>query len=94
MTMLFAFAIALVSTMLAGAIAYFVFKHFASNSAASIAAFWLTVGAAGVRYSYSGPPTEQTALAISAFLGAAVAIFLLWRWLLKRPAGEASGADI
>jgi hypothetical protein len=94
MTMLLAFAVALLGTMLAGAIAYFIFKHFASNRAASVAAFWLTVGAAGTRYSYSGPLTEDTAIAFSAFFGAALAILILWRWLLKRPAGEVSGADM
>lgn len=94
MTMLLAFAVALVSTTFAGVIANFIFKHFASNRAASIAAFWLTVGAAGGRYSYSGPLTEEAALAFSAILGAVLAILILWRWLLKRPAGEVSGADI
>lgn len=94
MTMLFAFAVALVSTMLVGIIAYFIFKHFAPKRAASIAAFWLTVGAAGGRYSYSGPLTGEAALAFSAFLGAVLAILILWRWLLKQPAGEVSGADI
>jgi hypothetical protein len=94
MTMLLTFAAALVSTTLAGVIAYFIFKHFASNRAASIAAFWLTVGAAGRSYSFSGPLTEDAAIAFSAFLGAALAILILWRWLLKRPVGEVSGADM
>jgi hypothetical protein len=94
MTMLLAFAVALVGTMLSGAIAYFIFKHFASKRTASIAAFWLTVGAAGRSYSFSGPLTEDAAIAFSAFSGAALAILILWRWLLKRPVGEVSGADM
>jgi hypothetical protein len=94
MTMLLAFVVALLGTMLTGAIAYFIFKHFASDRAASIAAFWLAVGAAGMRYSYSGPLTEDTAIAFSAFFGAALAILILWRWLLKRAADEVGGADI
>ena len=91
--MLLAFAAALVTTMLAGAIAYFVFKHFASKKAASIGAFWLMVGAAAVRYSYSGPLNDEAALAFSALLGAGLAVFLLWRWLLRKPADSATDRD-
>jgi hypothetical protein len=51
MPMLVAFVAALATTVLAGAIAFFIFKQFATDKAARIAAFWLTLGAAGGRYS-------------------------------------------
>ena len=91
MYMLLAFAAAFMSTMLAGAIANFIFRHFASNRSASVAAFWLTVGAAGGRYPYSGRLTADAVLALSALSGAALAIIILWRWLLRRPGGEVNG---
>jgi hypothetical protein len=94
MTLLLTFAVALVGTLLAGAMAYFIFKHFASVRAAGIAAFWLTVGSTGGRYSYSGPANEEAVLAFGGILGAALAFFVLWRWLLKRPAGQVTNADL
>jgi hypothetical protein len=87
--MLVAFVAALATTVLAGAIAFFIFKHFATDKAARIAAFWLTVGAAGGRYSYSGPINEQAAFAASALAGAFVALFGLRFWLLGQHGGKA-----
>jgi hypothetical protein len=91
--MLSAFVAAFVSTMLAGTVAYFIFKHFASDQAAGIAALWLTVGAAGGRYSYAGPLTREAAFGLTAFAGAVLAILLLWRWLRRQPTNRATGGD-
>jgi hypothetical protein len=94
MTLFGAFASALLTTLLTGGVAYYLFKQFSSLKAAGIAAFWLTFGTAGGRYSYSGPLTQDTVAALAALAGAALALILLWRWLLKRPAGEATNDDI
>lgn len=93
MPLLLAFAAALVTTMLSGAMAFFVFKHFASKKAAGIGAFWLTVGVAAGRYSYSGPFNDEAALAFSALLGAGLALFLLWGWLLRKRADSATSTE-
>ena len=91
MNMLLAFIAALGATFLLGGLARFIFRHFASDKVARIAAFWLAVGEAGARHSYAGPPGEEALIAMSGFAGAALGIFLLWRWLLRRPAGALAG---
>lgn len=90
MAILADFAAVLVATLLTGGITYWIFKHFASTKVAAVAAFWLSLGRAGERYSFSGPLNAETAPALGALAGAVLALFLLWRWLLKRPTGAAT----
>jgi hypothetical protein len=94
MTIFGAFASAFLTMLMQGGLWYYVFKHFASRKAAAIAAFWLTFGAAGGRYSHSGRLTHETAPALGAVVGAGLALILLWLWLLKRPAAEAVDHNI
>jgi hypothetical protein len=92
MIMLLSFIAALVTVLLGGGIAYYIAKHFASNRAARIGAFWLLVGATVGRYFYFGPLIREAAPAFSALAGAALAILLLWRLLLK-PLGNDISSD-
>jgi hypothetical protein len=90
MNILLAFSAALLTTLIGGGIAYFLAKHFASKKAARLAAFWLTVGGAANRHSVR--LDEETAIEFSALAGGLVAIFLLWRFLL-RPLSDTGSAE-
>jgi hypothetical protein len=94
MTIFGAFASAFLTMLAQGGICYYVFKHFASRKAAALAAFWLTFGTAGGRYSHAGPLTSETAPALGAVVGAGLALVLLWLWLLKRQAADAIDDNI
>lgn len=88
MTIFGALASAFLTMLVQGAACFWVFKHFASRRAASIAAFWLIFGIAGGRYSHSGRLTYETAPTLAAVVGAGLALVLLWLWLLKEPAAD------
>jgi len=86
-----AFVLAFASTLFIGAIARYAAGYFASDRASRIAAFSVALGYAIGRFSHSGPATD--APGISAALGAISALFAAWAWLLRRDAGEMTGAD-
>ena len=76
-------------TLVGALIAHWIFKHFATDKAARIAAFWLTVGGTAPRYSLAGPWSPELALALGKLAGTALALAILWWWLLRRrPAHE------
>jgi hypothetical protein len=74
-----------ISTLLAGALTHWIFKHFASDGAARIGAFWLSFGAAGGRHSFERPFGSEDLPGFLALCGAALGLAILWYWLLKRP---------
>ena len=78
------FLMSLLITLIGGVITHWVFKHFASDKAARLAAFWLTLGGATTRYSFAGPLSPALILALGKFAGAALALVILWWWLLRR----------
>jgi hypothetical protein len=91
-TLFFAFAAALVATMLDGGINRFIFKRFASRETGRVGAFWLTAGFAAGYHFHALKSTDEPPLAISALLGTTLAVFLLWLWLFRTPAESVTAA--
>lgn len=88
-----AFLLAFASTLFMATIARYAAGYFASDRASRIAAFGVAIGFAIGHGSYSGPATADDLPAISAALGTIAALVAAWAWLLRKHAGEMTGAD-
>lgn len=94
MSLLAAFMIALISTLVIGALARIVVDLFSSsNRTAPIAGVSVAAGFALARSQYRGPMDIEALVALGSALGSLLAVALLWYALIKRPARQSGYRD-
>jgi len=86
MTFIGAFLSALFLTAVVGAAAKFVISLFSGSQPARFGGFCVALGFALARYSYGGPIDDGLLKAVSAALGAVLALSGLWYWLITKSA--------
>lgn len=83
MNFLAAFIATFLTSLLSGLAFDWIARHFASARTAALAAFWVTVGNAAGRYGGAAKADADLLLVLGGLTGAALALFILWRTLLR-----------
>lgn len=78
------FVAALFATLFVGAVARLLAKFVTSDRPARLGAFCVAIGFAVGRFSFSGTVDSRALPPIAAVFGAAVALTILWLWLVKQ----------
>lgn len=86
-----AFLTALMGTALVGAVAKFIISLTSASQPARFGGFCVALGFALARYSYRGPIDGRLLDAVSAAIGAVIALVGLWYWLMTKGATVQSG---
>ena len=87
------FVTAFLATLFVGAVAWLFAKFVTSDRMARLSAFCVAIGFALGRFSFAGKIDSQALPPIAAILGAAVALMILWMWLVKQRGADQLLAD-
>jgi hypothetical protein len=86
MDFLSAFLVGLISTVVVGGVARLIAGSFTVHSLPGTAGFCIALGYVFGKFGQGGPLSRETALALTSFGGAALALLLIW-FLLVRKSG-------